>query len=142
MKQLAGQISMYELLNIDETPEIPFEKQKKGVKGWVIRIHGIFPRSNGWPKDMVGVTTFRVILERDSDTDRHGRWQYAHCIEGGCKGDGWMGTPYKLYAKRPTWKELQEYVRRNCREPYDEIVFTYKDGHAMTHIGKYEEKGA
>ena len=144
-----GQISMFELLDMDETPTIPFEEQKRGMKGWVIEIQGIYTVENGFGKNMVGVTAMQVILKQDSYTrvnrtlDRVEKWQDAECTGvGGCKGDGWVGSPKKLYARRPTWRELQDYVRKHYRDPYDEIVYTYKDGHALTHIGDYEKKGA
>jgi hypothetical protein len=135
------QISMFELLGLDETPEIPFEQQKKGMKGWFIQISAIYTKRNGFEKNMVGVTTARVILERDSETDDHGQWQYAHVVEDGCNGDGWMGTPKKLYTRRPTWRELQEYVKKNHKqdEPY-EIVYVRKDGHALHHICDFETR--
>lgn len=149
MKQLDGQLSIFELMDLDETPVIPFEQQKRGMKGWVIEIQGIFTVENGFKKNQVGVTTKRVVLNQDSYTrhnrtlDRIEKWQAATCTgEGGCKGDGWVGDPRKLYVKRPSWRELQDYVRRNYRGTYDEIVYTYKDGHASVHIGEYERKGA
>lgn len=150
MKQLAGQMSIFELMQQDETPTIPFEKQKRGMKGWVIEIQGIFLVENGFKKNMVGVTAKQVVLDMNSYTrkncaiDRIEQWQGATCTGkgGGCKGDGWIGSPRKLYAKQPKWWELQEYVRQNYRKPYDEIVYTYKDGHACLHIGDYERKGA
>lgn len=141
MAEGSGQISIYEMLGMDDTPEIPFEKQKQGMKGWVIEIGAVFLKENGFKKDMVGVTTVRVILERDSNTDSRGRrGQYAHVIEGGCKGDGWYGQVKKLYARRPTWRECVEYARQKYKEPF-EVVYVYKDGHAMTHMGDYEANG-
>ena len=141
------QISMFELMDMDETPTIPFEQQKRGMKGWVIEIQGIYTVENGFKKNMVGVTTMQVILKSDSHTrvnrtlNRTEQWQNAVCTGiGGCKGDGWLGTPKKLYVRRPTWRELENYVRAKYRGTYDEIVYTYKDGHAMTHIGVYEQK--
>ena len=137
-----GQISMFEMMNMDETPVIPFEEQKRGMKGWVIEISGIYEMEG---KKIIGVTTKQVVLERDSYTrynrilDRNEQWQSAHCTGvGGCRGDGWSGTPEKLYVRKPLWRELEKYVRENEKTKYDGIVFTYKDGHAMTHIGEYK----
>ena len=144
-----NQINMFEIIGLDETPEIPFEEQKKGMKGWVIQIQGIYTVENGFKKNMVGVTTKRVVLKADSYTrknrllDRIEKWQNAECTgEYGCKGDGWVGSPRKLYTKRPTWRELQNYVKEHYKDPYDEIVFTYKDGNASVHIGDYYQKKA
>lgn len=141
-----GQVSMFEMLDMDDTPTIPFEQQKRGMKGWVIQINAIFLPENGYEKTMVGVTTMQVVLNRDSYTrhnkilDRIEQWQDATCTGvGGCRGDGWVGSPKKLYVRRPTWRELQEYVRKQYKDPYDEIVYTYKDGHAMLHVGVFEQ---
>lgn len=140
-----GQVSMFEILGMDETPTIPFEQQKRGTKGWVIQISAILLPENGYEKTMVGVTAMQVELNRDSyarhnkTTGRIEQWQDATCTGvGGCKGDGWVGSPEKLYARKPKWRELQDYVRQEYREPYEEIVYVYKDGHAMHHIGVYE----
>lgn len=142
---MRGQISMFEMLGVDETPVIPFDQQKRGMKGWVIEINAEFLPENGYEKRMVGVTTMQVVLDRDSYErkntvhDRIEKWQSATCTGvNGCRGDGWVGKPKKLFSARPKWWELQEYVRKNYREPFDEIVYTYKDGHACIHIGVYE----
>lgn len=143
-----GQISMFELLGIDETPEIPFEMQKRGMKGWVIELQGLFTKENGFKKNMVGVTTMQVVLNQNSYTrqnrtlDRIERWQNASCTGiGGCRGDGWVGSPKKLYAKRPTWSECMEYAKKNYKgDPYEyEIVYTRKGGDACVRICEYEK---
>ena len=150
MKQLDGQMNIFELLGVDETPVIPFDQQKRGTKGWVINIKGIYTIENGFKKNMVGVTTVQVSLNHDSyirhnrTLDREEYWQSATCTgKGGCKGDGWWGTPKKLYAKRPTWAECKEYVRKNHKgDPYDyEIVYTSKGEDAIVRICEYQ-KGA
>lgn len=133
-----GQISMFEMLGLDETPTIPFEKQKKGVKGWVIEIAGLYTKENGNKENTVGVTTVRVILDSDSETDSRGQWQYAHVIEDGCKGDGWIGSPETLYERRPTWRELQNYAREKYKDW--NVVFVLKNGHAMHRICDFETK--
>ena len=142
---MRGQVSMFEMLGVDETPVIPFDQQKRGMKGWVIEICAEFLPENGYKKRSVGVTTYQVVLDRDSYerknivTDRIEQWQTATCTGvGGCRVDGWVGRPKKLFSARPKWWELQEYVRKNYREPFDEIVYAYKDGHACIHIGVYE----
>lgn len=142
MKQLDGQLSMFEMLGVNETPVISFEDQKAGMKGWCIQIMGVFTTENGFKKNMIGVTTRRMILERDSHEQWGHRWQYAKSIDR-CKGDGWMGTPEVFYAKRPTWSECQDYVRKNHKgDPYEyEIVYTEKDGDACIRITEYQ-KGA
>lgn len=136
-----NQISIFELLEMDETPEIPFELQKKGMVGWIIQIEAIMLKEYGFGKNMIGVTTRKITFIRDSNTDGHGRWQYANTIDR-CKGDGWMGTPKKIYAKRPTWRECQDYVRRIHKgDPSDyEIVYVRKNGDASHSICKYEEQ--
>lgn len=150
MKELPGQLSMFIMLGEDETPVIPFEQQKKGMKGWVIEIQGVYTTENGFKKNMVGVTTKQVVLNRDSyirhnrTLDRTEYWQDASSTGvGGCKGDGWIGSPKKIYVRRPTWAECQEYVRKHHRgDPYEyEIVYTRKNGDACVRICEYE-KGA
>jgi len=135
-----NQISMFELLGLDDTPEIPVDRQKKGVKGWVIEIAADFLPENGYRQHVVGVTTKCVILEEDTRPDSRGSlWQSAHVVKDGCNGDGWMGTPRKLYDGRPTWRELQEYVKTHYRgeTPY-EIVFVRKGCDASCRICDFE----
>lgn len=136
---IKGQISMFEMLGMDDTPTIPFDQQKEGTKGWVIEIAGLYTTENGFKENMVGVTTSRVILERDSKTDTYGQHQYAHVIEDGCRGDGWFGGVKKLYARRPTWRELVEHVRERYKEPW-KIVFILKGGDAIHRICDFETK--
>jgi len=133
------QISMFSLLGVDDTPEIPLEQQKEGVKGWFIEINADFLPENGYKRHVVGVTTARVILEKDTRQDRYGWCQYAHVIEGGCKGDGWWAWARKLYVRKPTWRELEEYVKRNYKgdKPY-EIVYVKKDGDAIHRICDFD----
>ena len=134
------QVSILEIFGMDATPEIPFEQQKKGTKGWIIENQGLYTTENGFKKNMIGVTTARVILDEDTHIDRNGyEWQSAHVIEDGCKGDGWYGGVHKLYASRPAWKELYEYARATHKEQW-EIVFTLKDGNACVQICDFETK--
>ena len=133
------QVSMFEMLGMDETPEIPPEQQKKGTKGWVIEIEAVYKTENGYSRDAIGVTTKRVQLRKDTERDRYGLWQYADTIEDGCRGDGWGGSCKKLYAVRPTWRELQEFVRERYKGLWD-IVFVMKDGNAMIKRCDFETK--
>lgn len=133
------QISMFEMLGMDETPEIPPEQQKKGTKGWVIEIEAVFKTENGYKKNAIGVTTKRVQLRKDTVRDRYGLWQCADTIEDGCRGDGWSGSCRKLYTVRPTWRELQEFVRERYKGLWD-IVFVMKDGNAMINICDFNTK--
>ena len=41
------QLSMFDLIG---TPVIPLEAQKKGMRGWIIDISGIFLRENGFKR--------------------------------------------------------------------------------------------
>ena len=135
-----GQISMFDMLGMDETPEIPFEDQKAGVRGWIIEIQGIYTVENGFPENMIGVTTELVQLNYDSHVDKYGyRHQSGSVIKDGCRGDGWTGAVRKLYAARPTWNELVKYARENHKEPW-KVVFTLKNGDAMVRICDFETK--
>lgn len=140
MKQLVGQMNMFELLGENETPVIPFEEQKKGTKGWCIQIMGVFTIENGFKKNMVGVTTRRMIITQDSHV-RHGhRWQCVKSIDR-CKGDERIASPEVFYAKRPTWRECQRYVREHHKgDPKEyEIVYTEKGGDAIVSISEYQK---
>lgn len=134
------QLNIFEMIGMDETPEIPFEEQKKGTKGWIIQICGLFTTEYGWKRNMIGVTVRHMMLNQDPHTDQHGRWQSAWSIDR-CKGDGWMGEPRKLYARKPTWKECVNHVKENHRgEPYEyDIVFCEKGGDALHRFVDYEE---
>lgn len=142
MKQLSGQMNIFELLGENETPVIPFEEQKKGMKGWCIRIMGIYTIENGFKKNMIGVTTRRMVFCEDSHVKYGRRWQNVKSVDR-CKGDGWMGSPEVIYAKRPTWRECQQYVKEHHKgDPYEyEIVYTEKGGDACVRISEYQ-KGA
>jgi len=133
------QISMFELLGMDETPEIPVEQQKKGVKGWVIETNCLFTVENGFSRNAVGVTTAKVILKQDTRKDKFGICQHAEVCEDGCRGDGWIGYCRKLYAVRPTWRELVEYARERYKEPWD-VIFVMKNGDAIIRVCDFDTK--
>lgn len=138
---MENQISVFELLGMDETPEIPFEEQKEGVKGWVIETAGLYLVKNGFKEDMIGVTVRHVQLRADSWTDRENyKWQNAVTIDH-CKGDGWIGGPKKLYARKPTWAECEKYVREHYKgEPFKyRIICVRKDGNACHRSCDYED---
>lgn len=132
------QISFLGQFGATVTPDIPPEKQKKGMKGWVIEITGNYLVKNGFAENAVGVTVRRVELLGDTKHDRRGWWQNARAIDH-CKGDGWYGGCYTIYAKKPTWAECEEYVRTHHKgEPYDyRIICTRKNGDATHSVCDY-----
>lgn len=128
------QISVFELLGMDETQEIPFEAQKEGMKGWVIEVDGIYLVQNGFKEDMIGVTVRHVQLRKDSWTDREGyRWQDAVTIDR-CRGDGWIAGPKRLYSRKPTWAECEKYVREHHKgKPYVYRIISVRKKRDATH---------
>ena len=136
------QISMFEMLGEDETPEIPFEEQKKGRKGWLIEISGILLKKNGFDEDCICVCTRPVMFERDSEKDKYNRisqmWRTTHGPAGGS-----CGGYTKIYAKRPTWKECVEYAHKHYSIP--QAVRYYERDGDFNAVWKYEDgyqKGA
>ncbi len=99
MSELIGQLSMFELLDQYETPTIPIEEQKKGVKGWIIELSGIFLKKNGFKEDWRGVETRPVIFNEDTHKDRHGWWQSCETTKG--PSSGWVASPRMVFRTRP-----------------------------------------
>lgn len=121
-----GQISMFELLGMTETPEIPLAEQKKGRRGWIIEISAICPKENGFKEDMTYVCTRPVIFEEDSKRDKDGRWsQYARGTYG--PYHGWWGPVHTVYAKRPTWEECLQFAEQE-RDKIGKIEYAERDG--------------
>ena len=121
------QISMFELLGETETPLIPFEEQKKGRKGWIIEISGIFLVENGFNENMIGVKTHAVRFVRDSSYDKYGRkWQDVEKIHP--RDGGWLGSEKLVYAKRPTLQECIEFARGKYSFP-EKVIYYERDGH-------------
>lgn len=122
---MTEQISMFDILGM-ETPEIPFEEQKEGRKGWIIEVTAILLRENGFRQDVTCVCTRPVVFERDSWT-REGRKCMAikttHGPTSGCYG-GW----YKVFAKRPTWDECKKYARTEDRGNPATVEYMERDG--------------
>ena len=135
-----NQISIFDLLGITATPQIPTAAQKKGTKGWIISIEGVYLVENGFPENMIGVSARKVELLEDTRRDRYGWRQNARTIDH-CKGDGWIGGPEPIFAKMPTWAECEEYVRTNHKgEPHDyRIVCVRKNGDATHSLCDYDE---
>ena len=137
---MTEQLSMFDLLG---TPVIPPEAQKKGVKGWIIDISGIFLRENGFPEDMTGVCTQPVKFTENTRKDKDGRWFQAGETTHGI-WHGWYGPVFTVYAKRPTWAECVEYARQKKSRP-EKVVYYERSADFNTVIREYEngyQKGA
>ena len=103
------QISMFDMLDQYETPEIPPEMQKEGTKGWIIVNSGIFLRENGFDHDWRGVCTRPIIFEKDTYKDRQGRWcQWAHTTKG--PYSGWCGPFKRVFKARPSWSDCKKHA--------------------------------
>ena len=117
------QISIFDMLDQYETPEIPPKEQKKGVKGWVIEWSGLFLRENGYDHDWHGVCTRQIILEQDTRKDKDGRWvQAAHTIKG--PFGGWYGQLHRVFSQRPSWADCLRWAAENrCKDDPDEVGY-------------------
>lgn len=130
----AEQISIFSVLDAYETPEIPPEEQKAGMKGWIIECSGIFLKKNGHDHDWRGVCTRPIILEEDTVPDKgaySGWFQAGRTTRG--PYHGWYGGLYRISRKRPTWSDCLKYMaeRRLKDEPEDvryyEIIGDWQD---------------
>lgn len=119
------QMSIFDMLGHQETPEIPFDQQKKGRKGWIIEITAVLLRENGYKEDVTCVCTRPVIFEADSWKRDGRRCQHFHTTRGPIYGS--IGGWHKIYAKRPTWEECVEYARKDRTHPA-EIRYMERDG--------------
>ena len=103
------QISIFELMDEYETPEIPPEEQKKGVKGWIIEGSGILLRENGFDHDSRGVCTRPIVFEQDTRKDKDWRWwQAAHTTKG--PYGGWYGGMKRVFRSRPSWADCLRFA--------------------------------
>ena len=138
MSELIGQISMFSILDEYETPFIPVEEQKKGVKGWIINFSGIFLRENGFKEDWHGVETRQIVFNADTKKDKYGKmWQDAKTIKG--PSMGWMGSVKPVFKTRLTWNDCLTWARKNMHkdDPEDVRYFSHKGD--WTGIYRYEE---
>lgn len=123
------QISMFQMLDEYETQQIPPDKQKKGMKGWIIEISGIFLKENGYKDDWTGVETRPIIFDEDTRKDRDGfTCQQAHTIKG--PHQGWLARPQMIFIERPSWADCLKYGRDVAhKKGYpEEIRFYSLDG--------------
>lgn len=121
------QISMFQMLDTYETPEIPPEEQKKGMKGWIIERSGIFLIENGFDHDWRGVCTRQIVFEEDTRPDRKafGGWfQAAKTIKG--PYHGWYGGLHKIFRKRPSWADCLKYMAETRKKGDPETVGYYE----------------
>ena len=133
---MTQQISMFEMLGETETPLIPFEEQKKGRKGWIIDISGIFLKKYGFEEDRIGVQTHAVRFEEDSKKDKYGRISQMATFIKPMDG-GWCGGYKDVYARRPTWEECVAYAKKKYSLP-EKIVYYERTGNDKE-IREYEE---
>ena len=119
------QISIFDMLDQYETPEIPPEEQKKGVKGWIIEGSGIFLMKNGWDHDWRGVCTRPIVFEKNTSKDRDGCWwQAAHTING--PHGGWYGGMKRVFKVRPSWADCLRYAKETALKGDPEKVEYYE----------------
>ncbi len=137
MNALAGQISMFEILDQYETPTIPIEEQKKGVNGWIIELSGIFLRENGFKEDWRGVETRPVIFKDDTKKDSSGWWQHCETTKG--PSHGWMGSVHMIFRQRPTWNDCLKYAKENGHKDDPTDVRYYGRRGDWSSIYSYEE---
>lgn len=120
------QLSFFDVLDMSETPLIPFEEQKKGRRGWIIEISAILLKKNGFKEDAICVCTRPVIFEEDSKKDKYGRmWQQAKTTHG--PYSGWSSRGKEVYAHRPTWEECKKFAKRHYTMP-DKVLYYERDG--------------
>ena len=125
MECMEIQISMFDMLDQYETPEIQPEEQKKGVKGWIIEGSGIFLRENGFDHDWRGVCTRPIIFEKDTYKDRQGRWcQWAHTTKG--PHAGWCGGMKRIFRDRPSWADCLKWAAETRHKSDPEEVGYYE----------------
>lgn len=119
------QVSMFDMLDQYETPEIPPEEQKKGVKGWIIEGSGIFLRKNGFDHDSRGVCTRPIVFEQDTRKDRDGCWwQAAHTTKG--PYGGWYGGMKRVFRSRPSWADCLRFAKETRLKGDPEQVEYYE----------------
>lgn len=134
-----SQISMFSILDEYETPEIPLEEQKAGVKGWIIDISCICLKKNFCKEDWTGVETRPVVFLRDTHKDRDGfTWQDCETIKG--PYSGWNSGPKRVFRRRPTWADCLKYGRERARkEGYPEDIRFYSRDGNWNGIYQYEK---
>ena len=122
-----GQISMFELLDAYETPEIPPEEQKAGTKGWIIECSGIFLTENGFDHDWRGVCTRPIVFEEDTRVDKraYSGWHQAARTTKGPR-HGWYGGLHKVFRRRPSWTDCMKYMAETKRKGDPENVSYYE----------------
>ena len=131
------QISFFSLLDEYETPIIPPEEQKKGMKGWIIQFSAILLVENGYDHDRTCVETRPVVFESDT-WKKNGTWkQDAVTTKGPC--GGWYG-PYKtIFRSRPTWQDCLLWARENHKSYMPEAVEYYSQTGDWHGIYRYED---
>ena len=119
------QISIFSMLDSYETPEIPPEEQKKGMKGWIIECSGIFLVKNGCSHNYRGVCTRPIVFEQDTRRDLkvHSGWFQAAVTTKG-PYSGWYGPLKRIFRERPTWGDCLKYMK-DIREEEDPIEVEY-----------------
>lgn len=122
---MTEQLSLFQLLDEWDTPLIPPERQKKGVKGWIIECSGIFLRKNGHNEDVYAVCTRPVVFVRDTEKKPDGRtWQYCETTRG--PHHGWWGPCYDVFASRPTWNDCLTFAERNRLKEHPKKTVYYE----------------
>ena len=132
------QISMFEMLDQYETPEIPINEQRRGTKGWIIELTGLFLRENGFKEDWRGVATRPMVFKENTHKDRDGYlWQCGETTKG--PFTGWCGSVRKVFRSRPTWNDCVKFAKENGRRDDPKDIRYFDRTGDWTEIRSYEE---
>ena len=132
------QISMFAMLDEYETPEIPLEEQKAGMKGWIIEGSGIFLKRNGNDHDWRGVCTRPIILNENTEPDPgsySGWFQAGETTKG--PSSCWYGPVKRIFRERPTWHDCLKYMA-DTRERDDPEEVGYYEIIGLWNGAKYK----
>lgn len=102
---MQGQISVFDLLGEYDTPLLPFEVCKKGVKAWIVEFARI---TNSWDRDapvqFVALRPRKIIFEEDSELDEYG-WNLFYRSVGSPYFEEWGGTE-TIFARKPSFDDM------------------------------------
>ena len=128
-----GQISIFGMLQEYETPLIPPEKQKQGMKGWIAEGCCVFRKEKGFPGDWVAVCAREIVFEQDTRLQANGRW-CQHCMTKN-RSMGWYGTEREIFSRKPTAEDCFRYVSKTKDSDWPEEMRYYEYNKAK---GRYE----
>ena len=116
MRELNGQMSIFQILDQYETERLPYEACKADVIAWTIECAAI---TNSWdtaaPVQFIAARPRKIKFKADSRKDQYGWSLFYDSVGGPGEYFGGWGSRCDVFVTRPTDADCERYAREHYK---------------------------